>query len=70
MYIKRKLEKLVLMALEQFPVCLITGARQSGKSTMLKNLLKNYRYVSFDDPKARQMAKEDPRLFLSRTLLL
>ncbi|NGX48537.1 MAG: hypothetical protein K940chlam5_00124 [Candidatus Anoxychlamydiales bacterium] len=64
MYIKRKLEKLVSMALEQFPVCLITGARQAGKSTMLKNLLKNYRYVSFDDPKARQMAIEDPKLFL------
>jgi predicted AAA+ superfamily ATPase len=65
MYIQRKLEKLILLALTQFPACLITGARQAGKSTLLKNLLPNYEYVTFDDPIIRQMAKEDPELFLN-----
>lgn len=65
MYIHRKIEKLLLEALAQFPVCLLTGARQAGKSTLLQNLLKDHKYVSFDDPMLRKMAKEDPKLFLS-----
>ena len=65
MYFTRKIEKLFLESLKQFPVCLITGARQVGKSTMLQNVLKKYKYVSLDDPMIRKAAKEDPNLFLS-----
>ncbi len=65
MYIPRKIEKFFLEALKQFPVCLITGPRQAGKSTMLRHTLKNYRYVTLDDPQMRKMAIEDPKLFLS-----
>ncbi len=65
MYIPRKLEKLFLSALKQFPVCLITGPRQAGKSTLLRNFLKEYLYVTLDDPLMRTLANEDPKLFLS-----
>jgi len=64
-YIHRNIEQHILSALTQFPACLITGARQAGKSTLLRNLLPDYNYVTFDDLMLRKMAKEDPELFLS-----
>lgn len=65
MYISREIEELLDVALKQFPACLITGPRQAGKSTLLQNKLKNYRYVTLDDPLIRELANEDPRLFLN-----
>jgi predicted AAA+ superfamily ATPase len=65
MYISRQIEKIFLEALKQFPVCLVTGPRQAGKSTLLRNFLKEYLYVTLDDPLMRRLANEDPRLFLS-----
>ena len=55
MYIHRSIENILNTALEQFPVTLITGARQAGKSTLLQFLLPNYKYITFDDPKIRLM---------------
>ncbi len=66
MYISRLLEKPLKEALDQFPVCLITGARQVGKSTLLRNAFPKFRYVTLDDPLARALANEDPELFLSK----
>lgn len=60
--IKEKFKK----ALEQFPVCLITGPRQAGKSTFLQHEFSQYTYVTLDDPLHRQLANEDPELFLSQ----
>ena len=65
MYMPRAIEKLLQEALGQFPVCLITGPRQAGKSTLLQNVLKHYTYISLDDPVHRAMADQDPELFLS-----
>ena len=64
MYINRTLEKPIQEAIRQFPVVLITGARQAGKSTLLQQTLKNYNYVTFDDLLIRNLAKSDPELFL------
>lgn len=64
MYLRRKIEYLLDQALTMFPVILITGARQTGKSTLLRKRYKNYRYVTLDDPILRALAKEDPELFL------
>lgn len=51
--------------LGKFPVVTLTGARQCGKSTLLKHLLPDYRYVSLEDPDTRRAVSEDPRSFLN-----
>lgn len=51
LYKNRVAEKSVKRFLKNFPVVGITGPRQSGKSTMLKHLLPDYQYVTFDDEK-------------------
>lgn len=66
MYFRRLLEKNLSEALRQFPICLITGPRQAGKSTLLQNTLKQFTYVTLDDPMSRQLANDDPELFLSQ----
>ena len=57
-------DKLKSMA-TKFPVIAITGPRQSGKTTLCKELFKDYRYVSLENPDNRQFALEDPKGFLS-----
>jgi predicted AAA+ superfamily ATPase len=64
-YFHREIEKLLAAALKHFPAVLVTGARQTGKSTLLKESLKTYRYANLDDPALRALAIQDPRLFLS-----
>ncbi|GAB4221483.1 MAG TPA: ATP-binding protein [Spirochaetota bacterium] len=67
MYVTRTLEHYFIKAARQFPVVLVTGARQVGKTTFLKHLCeKNRTYVTLDDPLIQTMAKDDPALFLQR----
>ena len=67
-YIARHMEKKVLDLSKSFSTLLITGPRQAGKTTMLKELAKHEGigrgYVSLDDLNTRDMAKNDPKLFL------
>ncbi|MBN2479794.1 MAG: ATP-binding protein [Parachlamydiales bacterium] len=65
-YIKRVAEKSILRLLKAFPVVGITGPRQSGKSTLLQHLLKDYEYVSFDDIRKIHLFEEDPIGFINR----
>jgi predicted AAA+ superfamily ATPase len=65
MYIKRFIAAEMNKALSLFPVCVVTGARQTGKSTLLKNEFPGYAYVTLDDPIQRDFAKSDPAGFLS-----
>lgn len=66
MYIKRFLEKPFLEASSFFPALLVTGARQVGKTTFLRNLAEPGRgFVSLDPPDVRLRAQKDPRLFLA-----
>lgn len=48
----------------KFPVVTVTGPRQSGKSTLLKHIYPDYRYVSLENPDMRAFASEDPNGFL------
>ncbi len=64
-YITRELERKFMQMDAFFKVVLVTGARQVGKTTMLKHLAEgtNRTYVSLDDLMARELAQTDPALF-------
>lgn len=64
-YIRRSLEPVLKKAVAEFPAVVLTGPRQSGKTTLLKRLFgRRYRYVSLEAPDVRASAVEDPRTFL------
>ena len=65
-YIRRSLESVVDNVTKEYPVVLLTGPRQVGKTTMLKKLMEGTErgYVSLDDLTERALAKNDPELFL------
>lgn len=65
-YISRNLEKVVAEVTKEYPVVLVTGPRQVGKTTMLQKLMESTSrsYVSLDDLNERSIAKNDPELFL------
>jgi len=52
--------------LGKYPVVALTGPRQSGKTTLLKNAFPNYRYVSLEKPDVREFATKDPNAFLKQ----
>ena len=63
-YIKRKIESTILEAAKYFPVITVTGPRQSGKTTMLKQIFPHLHYYSLEDLDTRSFAMEDPVRFL------
>ena len=65
-YISRNLETVVSQVTKEYPVVLVTGPRQVGKTTMLQKLMEgtDRGYVSLDDLNERSIAKNDPELFL------
>lgn len=67
-YIYRHIEKRITELSKSWSAILLTGPRQSGKTTMLKNLAKKENigreYISLDDLTVREMAKSDPKMFL------
>lgn len=64
-YRPRRLAAALKRALRTFPAALVTGARQSGKTTLLRNELARHRYVSLERPDARARALSDPEGFLN-----
>lgn len=67
-YMNRHMEKRILELSRSYSAILLTGPRQAGKTTMLRSLMERERigreYVSLDDFNIRDMAKNDPALFL------
>ena len=66
--IERTIKKALINSIKSYPVTLVTGARQVGKSTLCYELKKelNFNYVSLDDMDERQLANDDPKFFLSK----
>lgn len=64
MYITRHMENQIKEASKHYPVIMVCGQRQVGKSTMLHHIMESERkYVSLDDMNARRLAEKDPALF-------
>ena len=67
MYFPRTIEKPLRSVAEHFPVLMITGARQVGKTTLLRHLSGQERtYVTLDNPLVLDLARQDPALFMQR----
>ena len=64
-FVERRINKKLLSLVSSFPIVALTGCRQCGKSTLLKNLFPHWKYVSLEDIDIRELAENDPRYFLS-----
>lgn len=62
-YIKRAITPILKARNKTSKCLLLTGARQVGKSTLIKHIFQNYNRVNFDDQLTRIQAKEEPKLF-------
>lgn len=65
MYYHRQLEQKLRETAKQFACITLYGARQTGKSTMVRNLFPEFEYVTLDDARERILAIDDPELFLA-----
>ena len=66
MEFQREIAPAVSRLAAHFPSVVVTGARQTGKTTLLTRLFPRYHYVSLDLPQQAQLAEEDPGSFLLR----
>ena len=67
MFKRRVIEKVLFKAAKTFPAVVVTGPRQSGKTTLFKKLFsKTHKFVSLEDPDVRIRAKDDPAGFLNQ----
>ena len=65
MMITRKIQTILIDFAEKFPVIIVTGPRQSGKTTLCKMAFPQMDYVSLEIPDTREFAVKDPRGFLA-----
>ncbi len=64
MYYHRQLEHIIKQTASEYACITLYGARQTGKSTMIRNLFPEYEYVTLDRSSERILASDDPELFL------
>ena len=64
--IRRTLKKSLLLLARQYPVIVVTGPRQSGKTTLCGNCFPRYDYFNLEDLDTREQAQKDPRGFLGQ----
>ncbi len=63
--IERTLKTRILDAARKFPVVTLFGPRQSGKTTLVKSVFEDWRYVNLEQSRTRMLARTDPTLFFS-----
>ena len=68
MYIKRHIDITVKKLAKMFGAVLVIGARQVGKTTLLKKVTQEIPYITLDDPILLQSAQEEPGTFFKNTL--
>jgi predicted AAA+ superfamily ATPase len=61
---KREIEQQLKKAASSFPITLLTGPRQSGKTTLLKTLFPDHKYLNLETPSTLQALQDDPKGFL------
>ena len=66
MSFKRDIREQFMTLLGQYPVLTVTGPRQSGKTTLVKTLCRDYAYVNLEEPDIRAIAMRDPRTLLNK----
>ena len=67
MYIEKHLQEYIYSISKTFPALLLSGARQVGKTTLLEHLSEdNRKYITLDDPELRNLAINEPSMFLQR----
>ena len=64
MWFDRYIERDILSAVQSRPVLLLTGARQTGKSSLLQRMFKDLEYITLDSIQYAEQAKENPDYFL------
>ncbi len=64
MWIEREISARVLQISRSFPALIVTGARQTGKTSLLRRLFPDHRYVSLDLRVVAEQAEESPESFL------
>lgn len=62
----RSTVELLMRSLRGYPVVVLTGPRQAGKSTLLRQALPGWQMLSLEDIDLREFAQSDPRAFLQR----
>ena len=71
--ITRKILSELKLLLSEYPIVTILGPRQSGKTTLVRDILTGYQYSNLEDPEIRQFATDDPKAYLaqykSRTII-
>lgn len=66
MFVQRQIETALRSMLLKYPILALTGPRQSGKTTLLRNIFPDYQYISLENPDLRSFAAQDPLGFLKK----
>ncbi|NOX47621.1 MAG: ATP-binding protein, partial [Chlorobi bacterium] len=66
MYVKRNIEEAIISSAKLFPVITVTGPRQSGKTTLVRNIFNDKPYFNLELPDVHDSIQQDPRAFFNK----